>query len=117
MLPILDKALIALNGGSIEKPLTECAQPILLYATERPVERDTYEQALFYSGKQKGTYRQKRRRYDAYGGILWSSAMVECKIHDEKNFETNVLPQNIPIYADLGFQGMQKPYPQNDFTQ
>lgn len=50
---ILDKSLVDYRPSEAETPLPAEETVVLIDVTERPIERDTYEESLHYSGKKK----------------------------------------------------------------
>lgn len=84
---------------------------LLMDATERTVQRDTYEQENYYSGKKKRHTVKNLAIVSLTGIVLWISSTVEGKIHDKKLADSVNLPNNIALMADLGFKGLEKEKP------
>lgn len=83
----------------------------IIDATERPVERDTYEQEEYYSGKQHQHTVKNLLLCSMVGLILYLSPTVYGKIHDKKLADEK-LTFSVPakILADLGFIGYKPPF-------
>ena len=79
-----------------------------MYATQRPVERDTYEQAHFYSGKIVPMV-MNLVLTTLTSMIVCVGATTVGNIHDKRLADAAPLIHfNQPILADLGFLGLQK---------
>lgn len=81
---------------------------LLIDGTERPVERDTYEQEEFYSGKKKRHTIKNLLIVTLTGLIVWLSPTYGGCTHDKKMADESDLPETLKLLADLGFQGLQK---------
>jgi len=105
--PILDKSLEAYcPKRNIEEVNFIEGEIYLTDATERPVQRDTYEQKNFFSGKKKRHTIKNIAFCSVLGTLLFLSPTFCGKIHDKKLVETyEITPKHISIYADLGFIG------------
>lgn len=106
--PILDKSLALYRPKrNIEEVNFEENQTYLVDATERSVQRDTYEQKKFFSGKKKRHTIKNIALCSTLGVLLFVSPTCCGKIHDKKLVETYKITQKyILIYADLGFIGL-----------
>lgn len=78
----------------------------IIDATERPVERDTYEQAQFYSGKKKQHTVKNLLMATMTNFVVFLSPTVHGTVHDKKLADhTLFFSKPIDILADLGFYG------------
>lgn len=86
----------------------------LVDATERAVQRDTYHQEDYYSGKKKRHTVKNMAICTVCGTLLFLSPTVSGKIHDKKLMDTyEINAKEITFYADLAFVGWQ---PSKDVT-
>jgi len=73
--------------------------------SERPIQRDTYQQEEYYSGK-KGTHTMKNALLITTAGlIVWLGATHVGKVHDKPMVENLNFHTSITLLADLGFLG------------
>jgi hypothetical protein len=92
-------------------------QAVLVDGTERPRRRpqDTLKQKEHYSGKKKRHTIKNLVTASPDKKILVLSPTREGKAHDYGIFTQedmgNTLPRDIPILTDLGFEGIEKNYP------
>jgi DDE superfamily endonuclease/Helix-turn-helix of DDE superfamily endonuclease len=102
--PILDKSLEKYAPKSrIEEVKFEKDETYITDGSERPIQRDTYQQEEFYSGK-KGTHTMKNALLiTTIGLIVWLGATHIGKTHDKKLVENLHFKTPIKILADLGF--------------
>ena len=105
--PILDKSIEDYRPKrTIEDVNFEEGEIYLVDATERSVQRDTYEQKKFFSGKKKRHTIKNIAFCSVFGALLFLSPTFCGKIHDKRIVETyEITKKNIAIYADLGFIG------------
>lgn len=104
--PILEKSLAhyAPKYGAADLVLKE-GETYLVDGSERPIQRDTYEQKAFYSGK-KGTHTVKNvLLISTIGTILWLSTTYGGRFHDKTIIESLSFHTSIELLADLGFLG------------
>lgn len=89
---------------------------VMIDGTERPIARpqDPEAQRSNYSGKKKRHTRKHLAAVDEAKRILILSPAREGKVHDKRFHDqqdiAGSIPGQIPIEADLGFQGLQKEY-------
>jgi hypothetical protein len=76
-------------------------------ATERPIQRDSYEQQHFYSGKKKMHTLKNLLIISLSGLILYLSPTVEGKCHDKPLGEALAISKPITLLADLAFYGFK----------
>jgi hypothetical protein len=77
-------------------------------ATERAIQRDTYQQEDYYSGKKKRHTVKNMAICAISGALLFLSPTVFGRIHDKKLMDMfELTTQNISLYLDLGFVGYQ----------
>jgi len=125
LLPILEKTLgkeLVLPERKIESvdeffEKFPRVKKIFLDGTERPTQRpkDNEKQKAVYSGKQKDHTKKNLIVCDEKKKILVLSKTENGSIHDYKQFkESNIaknIPPSIPLFVDLGFQGIKKDFP------
>jgi hypothetical protein len=76
----------------------------LVDATERAVQRDTYIQKEYYSGKKKRHTIKNMAICTVIGTLIFLSPTVFGRIHDKTLMETfEITQKNITFYADLAF--------------
>lgn len=104
--PILDKSLEKYAPKSrIEDVNFKNGETYLADGSERPIQRDTYQQEEYYSGK-KGTHTMKNALLiTTLGLIVWLGATHIGKVHDKPMVENLTFKTPIKILADLGFLG------------
>lgn len=86
--------------------------------TEQPIQKpqDSEKQKSYYSGKKKRHTIKKQIVVNRDGLILDTSPAVEGRRHDFKLFEdhqtlSQVIPKEVEVLADSGYQGAGKLYP------
>ena len=83
--PILDKSLeVHRPKRTIEDVNFDEGQTYLIDATERSVQRDTYEQKKFFSGKKKRHTIKNIAFCSLFGALVYLSPTFCGKIHDKK---------------------------------
>lgn len=104
--PILDKSLEKHAPKSrMEDVELKKDETYITDGSERPIQRDTYQQEEYYSGK-KGTHTMKNALLiTTLGLILWLGATHVGRIHDKPMVENLNFHTPIKILADLGFLG------------
>lgn len=102
--PILDKSLAKYAPKSrMEDVKLEKDETYITDGSERPIQRDSYQQKEYYSGK-KGTHTMKNALLiTTLGTIIWLSSTFVGKVHDKKIVENLNFNTPIKILADLGF--------------
>lgn len=102
--PILDKSIMKYAPKSrIEDVKFEKDKIYIADGSERPIQRDTYQQKEYYSGK-KGTHTMKNALLiTTMGLIVWLGATHIGKTHDKKLVENLQFETPITLLADLGF--------------
>jgi hypothetical protein len=122
MLPVLEMALgrqLVLPQRKISSPeeffrLFPEAKEVFIDGTERRVEkpRNLKERSRLYSGKKKATTRKTVVVNDGRRRILVVTPTKSGRRHDKVIADKNQLVQNMPqevgIWTDSGFQGIQK---------
>jgi hypothetical protein len=125
ILPLLEKTLerkITLPKRrirSVEEFLTlyPDTREVLLDGVERPTVRSQKQktQAKHYSGKKKRHVRKNVLMTDPKKHILYLSPTKHGRVHDKKLLDKHlslaVIPKEVSIYADTGFQGIQPRHP------
>lgn len=103
--PILDKSLEDYRPKrKIEEVSFTESSTYLIDATERGVQRDTYQQKEFYSGKKKRHTIKNMAICTTIGALIFLSPTVSGKIHDKKLIQMfEITQKNITFYADLAF--------------
>jgi hypothetical protein len=106
--PILKKALAQYTPcRRIETLEINPQEEHIVDGSERPIQRDTYLQGDFYSGK-KGTHTVKDvLLVTSIGLILWLGATSAGKLHDKTLVEDLTFHTSFTLLADLGFLGWQ----------
>lgn len=104
--PILDKSLEKYAPKSrIEDVKFEKDETYITDGSERPIQRDSYQQEEYYSGK-KGTHTMKNALLiTTLGLIVWLGATHVGRIHDKPMVENLNFSTPITLLADLGFLG------------
>lgn len=88
----------------IEEVNFEEGQTYIGDATERAVQRDTYEQSAYYSGKKKRHTIKNMVFCSLLGVVLFLSPTVCGRIHDKTIAQTlDITQQNITFYVDLAY--------------
>ena len=103
--PILDKSLIEYSPKrNIEDVNFTESRTYLVDATERAVQRDTYIQKEYYSGKKKRHTIKNMAICTTLGVLIFLSPTVFGRIHDKTLMNTfDITQKNITFYADLAF--------------
>lgn len=103
--PILDKSLAEYTPKrNIEDVNFTETNTYLVDATERGVQRDTYAQKEYYSGKKKRHTIKNMAICSILGALVFLSPTVFGRIHDKTLMETfEITQKNITFYADLAF--------------
>jgi hypothetical protein len=82
---------------------------LIIDATESPIERPTHGQRRYYSGKKKQHTVKTEIRISSTGQILNVSRTVPGSVHDFRLLkEGKPLPGKTDIFADSGYQGIDK---------
>jgi hypothetical protein len=104
--PILDKSLEKYAPKSrIEDVKFEKDATYITDGSERPIQRDTYQQEEYYSGK-KGTHTMKNALLiTTVGLIVWLGGTHVGRVHDKPMVENLNFSTPITLLADLGFLG------------
>jgi len=104
--PILDKSLEKYAPKSrIEDVELKKSETYITDGSERPIQRDTYQQEEYYSGK-KGTHTMKNALLiTTLGLIVWLGVTHVGKVHDKPMVENLNFNTPITLLADLGFLG------------
>ena len=104
--PILDKSLEKYAPkSSIEDVKFEKDETYIIDGSERPIQRDTYQQEEYYSGK-KGTHTMKNALLiTTVGLIVWLGGTHVGRVHDKPMVENLNFSTPITLLADLGFLG------------
>lgn len=110
--PLLAKALKNFTPTSDAHKVNEQMhenETYLMDATERPVQRDTYEQEEFYSGKKKMHTIKNLLITATTGLILYLSPTVVGKTHDKPlaDVVSPYIQKKVEILADLAFMGVK----------
>ena len=103
---------------SIEEFITRfpSATEVMIDGTERPIQRpkDHQKQKHHYSGKKKCYTRKHLIMTDSKKRVLVLSSSREAKVHDKRQLDEEKLvdfvPDEVKIYVDFGFQGLQKEF-------
>lgn len=108
--PLLEKALksfkIERKAVKIDQVLT-AKESFIVDATERPIQRDSYEQEHFYSGKKKMHTLKNLVIICLAGFILYLSPTVAGKCHDKPLAQALPITKEIELLADLAFYGFK----------
>jgi DDE superfamily endonuclease/Helix-turn-helix of DDE superfamily endonuclease len=109
--PILNKSLEKyIPKANIEDVDFQIDEEYIIDGTERPIQRDTYDQETFYSGKKKAHTLKNALIVSTLGLIMWLGETHVGKVHDKPMVESLNFLTPITMLADLGFQGWK---PQN----
>lgn len=104
--PILEKSLTSYKTATkIQDANFEGGTTYLIDGIERTIQRDTYEQEKFYSGKKKTHTVKNLVITNLLGFIIWASPTTYGRIHDKTMSESIQIANDITIMADLGFNG------------
>jgi hypothetical protein len=104
--PILEKSLAEdAPKRRIEEVEFKKDEKYIIDGSERPIQRDTYIQGEYYSGK-KGTHTVKNALITTtIGIILWLGGTQIGRLHDKTIVHPLYFSTNIELLADLGFKG------------
>ncbi len=108
--PLLRQCLEAHKPATSEQELQEKLQEgkeYLADVTERPIQRDTYNQQPYYSGKKKMHTIKNLVITCFFGFILFVSPTAKGHIHDKKIADDLSIKIPINLYVDLGFYGLK----------
>jgi hypothetical protein len=109
--PILNKSLEKyIPKAKIEDVDFQIDEAYIIDGTERPIQRDTYDQETFYSGKKKAHTLKNALIVSTLGLIMWLGETHVGKVHDKPMVEPLKFITPITMLADLGFKGWN---PQN----
>jgi hypothetical protein len=109
--PILNKSLEKyIPKEKIQDVDFQIDEEYIIDGTERPIQRDTYDQETFYSGKKKTHTMKNALIVSTLGLIMWLGETHVGKVHDKPMVESLNFLTPITMLADLGFQGWK---PQN----
>jgi hypothetical protein len=104
--PLLDKSLACFKAATdIKSADFQENKTYLIDAIERQIQRDTYCQEEFYSGKKKTHTVKNLVITNLLGFILWASQTTYGRVHDKTMAESTEIASQITIMADLGFIG------------
>ena len=106
--PILEKPLAQSKAPSKTQDAEfEKDNTYLIDGIERTIQRDTYQQEDFYSGKKKTHTVKNLIITNLLGFIIWASPTTYGRIRDKTMVESIQLSESIVIMADLGFKGWE----------
>lgn len=109
--PILNKSLEKYMPKAIIQEVDfQIDEVYIIDGTERPIQRDTYDQETFYSGKKKAHTLKNALIVSTLGLIMWLGETHVGKVHDKPMVEFLKFTTPITMLADLGFKGWN---PQN----
>lgn len=95
--------------------LFPAVKDVFLDGTERIIQRPKKNQKKQYSGKKKATTRKNVVMADEKKNILYLSPTKAGRRHDKRLTDKESLiahiPKSVGIWADSGFQGIQKQHP------
>ena len=104
--PILEKALEKfIPNSTIELSDFQENETYIVDATERPIQRDTYDQKTFYSGKKKTHTLKNALIVSTVGLIIWLGQTQAGNISDKRMVDKFLFKKPISMLADLGFLG------------
>jgi hypothetical protein len=103
--PILDTSLAEYTPKrNIQEVRFTESSTYLADATERAVQRDTYNQKEYYSGKKKRHTIKNMAICTLLGAFIFLSPTVFGRIHDKTLMDTfDITQKNITFYVDLAF--------------
>lgn len=102
--PILNKSLERfIPKAKIEHVDFKIDEVYIIDGTERPIQRDTYQQETFYSGKKKTHTLKNALIVSTLGLIVWLGETYAGKVHDKAMVESLSFNTQIDLLADLGF--------------
>ena len=104
--PILNKSLEKyLPKSNIANVDFQIDEKYIIDGTEYPIQRDTYDQETFYSGKKKTHTFKNALIVSAIGLVMWLSKTYVGKVHDKPMVGSLEFKVNVTLLADLGFKG------------
>lgn len=90
----------------------EEAEALIVDATEQSIQRPSRKQRCWYSGKKKRHTIKTEAIVTEQGRIVSVSSPVPGRVHDlELRRRGPPLPEGSHLYADSGYQGIQKDHP------
>ena len=102
--PILNKSLERfMPKARIEEVDFQIDETYIIDGTERPIQRDSYQQETFYSGKKKRHTLKNALLISALGIIVWVGQSHVGKVHDKTMVESLTFNTRVDMLADLGF--------------
>lgn len=101
--PLLDKATQAWQAS--RQDVLSYQEELLIDVTERPIQRDTYEQKEYYSGKKKTHTVKNLVLCTTLGLIVFLGQTAPGRIHDKRLAELIHFKKATHLLADLGFLG------------
>ena len=111
--PIL-ASIVAIKKNRVVK--REEAENLIIDATEQPIERPKKDQKKYYSGKKKMHTLKVEIRVTADGEIKHLSKPRPGSIHDfALHKEEPPIPENVRVFVDSGYQGIDKIHKEVDF--
>lgn len=112
LLPILEKSLHEFQAEQKPSKINTVLKENETYCvdvTERPLQRDTYEQELFYSGKKKQHTVKNLIITDKDGLVAFYSPTYGGPVHDKKIADSLEISTKCTLMTDLGFYGWNIP--------
>lgn len=104
--PILTKTLQKyIPKTNLEDVDFQIDESYIIDGTEYPIQRDTYDQETFYSGKKKMHTLKNALIVSTLGIVMWLGKTHVGKIHDKPMVESLKFKAHITLLADLGFKG------------
>jgi transposase len=93
----------------------EEAEALIVDCTEQIIQRPSRKQRCWYSGKKKRHTIKTEIIVTEKGEIVSASKPAPGRVHDiEIRRRGAALPKNAHIYADSGYQGLQKDHPETE---
>jgi len=93
----------------------EEAEALIIDCTEQPIQRPRRKQKLWYSGKKKRHTIKTEIIVTAKGRIVSASKPAPGRVHDIGIRQRGQpLPEGCHVYADSGYQGLQKEHPDTE---
>lgn len=104
--PILTKSLQKyIPKDNLEDVDFQIDENYIIDGTEYPIQRDTYDQETFYSGKKKMHTLKNALIVSTLGIVIWLGETHVGKVHDKPMVESLKFKTYITLLADLGFKG------------
>lgn len=104
--PILNQSLERfIAKARIEEVDFQLDETYIIDVTERAIQRDSYEQETFYSGKKKTHTLKNALLVSSLGLLVWLGQTYVGKVHDKTMVESLKFNTRVEILADLGFLG------------